>query len=85
MPTAAPAKNVPRPEANAAGAIENAAGNRGNRRFGSSDEILMKLIKGDIPDQKMPRVFGALPEDEIWKILAYIRSQYAGDPSKVDW
>lgn len=54
-------------------------------KFGSSDEILMKLIQGDIPDQKMPRVFGALTEDEIWKILAYVRSQYAGDPSKVDW
>jgi cytochrome c(L) len=54
-------------------------------KFGSDDEILMKLVKGEVPEQKMPKVFGALPDDEIWKILAYIRAQYAGDPSKVDW
>ncbi|HEY6004990.1 MAG TPA: c-type cytochrome [Anaeromyxobacter sp.] len=54
-------------------------------KFGSDDEVLMKLVKGEIPEQRMPKVFGALTEDEIWKILAYVRSQYAGDPSKVDW
>jgi cytochrome c(L) len=54
-------------------------------KFGSDDETLMKLVKGEIPEQRMPKVFGALPDDEIWKILAYIRSVYAGDPSKVDW
>src|SRR5580765_7475313 len=40
MPTAAPAKNVARPEANAAVVIENAAGSRGQSRFGSSDAII---------------------------------------------
>lgn len=53
--------------------------------FGSDDETLFKLIKGRVPGQKMPTVFDDLPDDEVWKMLAYIRSKYAGDPSKVDW
>jgi len=40
MPTAAPAKNVARPDANAAVVIENAPGSRGQSRFGSSDAII---------------------------------------------
>jgi mxaJ protein len=54
-------------------------------KFGSKDEILFRLIKGDIPDQSMPKVYSVLPDDEVWKILAFIRSIYAGDPAKVDW
>lgn len=55
-------------------------------KFGSSDEILFKLIKGQIPNQTMPAVFGAeMTDDEVWKALAYIRSLYTGDASKVDW
>jgi len=34
----------------------------------------------------MPAVFGAvMTEEETWKILAYIRSLYKGDPSRVNW
>jgi cytochrome c(L) len=54
-------------------------------KFGSDDETLFKLIKGQIPEQTMPRVYAQVPDDEIWKMLAYIRSQYAGDPAKADW
>jgi len=55
-------------------------------KFGGDDETLVKLIKGDIPDQTMPRVFkDVLSDDEVWKILAYIRSLYKGDPTKVVW
>ena len=54
-------------------------------KFGSDDETLFKLIKGQLPDQTMPRVYAEMPEDDVWKILAYVRSQYAGDPSKVNW
>jgi mono/diheme cytochrome c family protein len=54
--------------------------------FGSDDETLFKLIRGQIPEQTMPAVFGAvLTEEETWKILAYIRSLYKGDPSLVNW
>jgi cytochrome c(L) len=55
-------------------------------QFGSDDETLFKLIKGEIPQQTMPAVFGQeLPDDGVWKILAYVRSLYQGDPSKINW
>jgi cytochrome c(L) len=55
-------------------------------KFGSDDESLFKLIKGEIPQQTMPGVLGKeLPDDDVWKILAYVRSLYQGDPSKINW
>jgi mono/diheme cytochrome c family protein len=54
--------------------------------FGSDDETLFKLIRGQIPEQTMPLGFGkVMKEEETWKILAYIRSLYKGDPSLVNW
>ncbi|MFQ5990485.1 MAG: c-type cytochrome, partial [Candidatus Methylomirabilales bacterium] len=54
--------------------------------FGSDDETVFKLIRGQIPDQTMPAVFGkVMTEEETWKIIAWIRSIYRGDPSLVDW
>lgn len=53
---------------------------------GSDDETLRTLIRGEIPDQAMPDAFGkVLTDDEIWKLLAFIRSLYKGDPSRIDW
>jgi len=54
-------------------------------KFGSDDETLFKLIKGQIPEQTMPKIFGHLPDDDVWKMIAYIRSIYQGDPSKINW
>jgi len=54
-------------------------------KFGSDDQTLFKLIKGEIPNSTMPKTFGSIPDDEIWKMLAYIRSIYSGDPNKVNW
>jgi cytochrome c(L) len=55
-------------------------------KFGSDDETLFKLIKGQIPQQTMPAVFGeGLKDDEVWKVIAYVRSLYQGDPNKIDW
>lgn len=55
-------------------------------KFGSDDETLFKLIRGEIPQQTMPAVLGkAMTEEEIWKIIAYVRSLYKGDPSKINW
>ena len=53
--------------------------------FGSDDEVLFRLIKGEIPEQTMPTVYNVLEDDEVWKILAFIRSVYAGDPGRIDW
>jgi len=55
-------------------------------KFGSDDLTLFKLIKGEIPQQTMPAAFGSvLKDDEIWELIAFIRSLYQGDPSKIDW
>jgi mono/diheme cytochrome c family protein len=54
-------------------------------KFGSDDETLYKLIKGQNPQSTMPRVFASMPDEEAWKILTYIRSIYVGDPKKVNW
>lgn len=55
-------------------------------KFGSDDLTLFKLIKGEIPQQTMPAAFGGvLNEDEIWKVIAFVRSLYQGDPNKLDW
>lgn len=54
-------------------------------KFGSDDGALFKLIKGEIPEQTMPTVYAQLPDEQVWKILSFIRSVYKGDPSKVNW
>ena len=55
-------------------------------KWGGDDETLFKLIKGELPQQTMPAVFGKiLSEEQVWKILAWIRSIYKGDPDKVVW
>ena len=55
-------------------------------KFGSDDETLFKLVKGEVPQQTMPSVFGkVMTDEEVWKIIAYVRSLYLGDPSKIDW
>src|SRR4051794_3817383 len=55
-------------------------------KFGSDDKTLFKLIRGEIPQQTMPNAIGkAMTDDEVWKVLLYVRSVYAGDPSKIDW
>ena len=53
--------------------------------FGSDDEVLFQLIKGEIPEQTMPTVYSVLEDEEVWKILSFIRSVYAGDPDRIDW
>jgi mxaJ protein len=56
-----------------------------NWKFGSDDETLYKLIKGQIPEQTMPTVYSDLPDEQVWQILSFIRSVYKGDPSKINW
>jgi len=54
-------------------------------KFGSDDETLFKLIKGQIPEQTMPTVYSSLPDEQVWQILAFIRTLYIGDPTKKNW
>jgi len=53
---------------------------------GSDDETLLKLISGEIPEQKMPAYTKeVITENQIWTVLAYVRTLYKGDPSRIDW
>ena len=54
-------------------------------RFGSDDETLYKLIKGQIPEQTMVKSYATLPDEQVWKMLSYVRSLYKGDPAQINW
>jgi mono/diheme cytochrome c family protein len=55
-------------------------------KFGSDDKTLFKLVRGEIPQQTMPNAIGkAMNDEEVWKVLVYVRSLYAGDPARIDW
>jgi mono/diheme cytochrome c family protein len=55
-------------------------------KFGGDDETYFKVIKGIYPGQTMPAVFGAnLTDEQTWKIIAWIRSIYKGDPERIVW
>lgn len=55
-------------------------------KFGGDDETYFKVIKGTYPGQTMPAVFGAnLTDEQVWKIIAWIRSIYKGDPERIVW
>jgi hypothetical protein len=54
-------------------------------QFGSDDETLYKLIKGQIPQQTMPKAGAGLPDEQVWKVLVYVRSLYKGDPKLINW
>lgn len=54
--------------------------------FGSDDKTLFKLIRGEIPNQTMPNAIGkTLTDEQVWKVLLYVRSVYTGDPAKISW
>ena len=53
--------------------------------FASDDETLYKLIKGQIAEQTMPRTWAGISDEHVWKLLAYVRSLYKGDPSIINW
>ncbi|GBC85345.1 Cytochrome c-L [bacterium HR11] len=45
-----------------------------NWQWGGDDETLFRLIKGELPQQTMLRVFGSvLTDDQVWKIITWIR------------
>lgn len=54
--------------------------------FGSDDATLFKLIRGEVPKQTMPNAIGkALNDEQIWKLLVYVRHLYQGDKNNITW
>lgn len=54
-------------------------------KHGGDDATLMSLIKGDLTGSTMPKFGQTLNEDQIWKLIAYVRSLYQGDPALIQW
>jgi cytochrome c(L) len=54
-------------------------------KYGGDDATLMRLIKGGITESTMPKYGQTLNEDQIWKVIAYVRSLYQGDPALKQW
>lgn len=54
-------------------------------RYRPTDATLFKAISRGRPGTLMPPWEGKLTPDQIWKIIAFIRSKYRGDPSKIIW
>lgn len=54
-------------------------------RYRPTDATLFKAISRGRPGTLMPPWGGKLTPDQIWKIIAFIRSLYKGDPSKALW
>lgn len=53
-------------------------------QYGGDDASVFKSIKDGTPGG-MPVYAERLSEDETWKVIAYMRSYYKGDPSSVPW
>lgn len=49
---------------------------------GSDTRVMAQVMTGR---SKMPGYDGAITEDEAWKVIAYVRTLYKGDPSTVEW
>jgi mono/diheme cytochrome c family protein len=69
------------------GAMAGATPFTGDRwKFGGDDETFFKVTKGTYPGQTMPAVFGAtLTDEQIWKIIAWIRTVYKGPAESIVW
>jgi mono/diheme cytochrome c family protein len=54
--------------------------------FGSDDATLFKLIRGEVPKQTMPNSIGkALTDEQVRKVIIYVRHIYQGDKAKIAW
>ena len=53
-------------------------------RFGSDDETLYRLIRGQIPEQTMPP-YTTVSDEQVWSVLSHVRTLYRGDPALIDW
>jgi cytochrome c(L) len=50
-----------------------------------TDATLFKAIAKGRPGTTMMALRGQLTDDDIWKIIAFIRSIYRGNPDKIIW
>ena len=53
-------------------------------QLGNGDDasLLLQVMEGRAA---MPAYSGVIGEDEAWKVIAFVRTLYKGDPEKVTW
>lgn len=49
---------------------------------GSDTRVMDQVMTGR---NKMPGYDGVITEEEAWKVIAYVRTLYKGDPSTIEW
>jgi cytochrome c oxidase cbb3-type subunit 3 len=49
---------------------------------GSDASLMRQLMEGRAA---MPPFAGIIGEDDAWKVIAFVRTLYKGDPAKVTW
>ena len=50
--------------------------------LGKDADLLAQILKGR---GTMPPYGGVISEDDAWKVIAYVRTLYKGDPERVTW
>jgi cytochrome c(L) len=53
--------------------------------FGGTDKVVYRTIVVGRKGTKMSGFWDSLKSDEVWKVIAYIRSKYKGSPEKIVW
>ena len=49
---------------------------------GDDTRVMDQVMTGR---NKMPGYDGVITEEEAWKVIAYVRTLYKGDPSTIEW
>ncbi len=49
-------------------------------KHGGSDEQIFHSITNGVPQTRMPAFRGALPDDDVWRLIAYLRTAGCHQP-----
>lgn len=53
--------------------------------FGGDDKSVFNTVKNGAGRMPAVGTMAKIPDEEIWKLIAYVRSRYQGDPNEVVW
>lgn len=53
--------------------------------FGGDDKTVFNTTKNGAGMMPAVGTMANIPDDEIWKLITYIRAQYKGDPAAIVW
>lgn len=53
--------------------------------FGGDDKTVFNTIRNGSGQMPPVGTMANIPDEEIWKLIIYIRAQYKGDPAEIVW